>query len=354
MADTIWGTGRRLDESLFQKTYEFEFFQAVRLLTRIERKHPVRTSGHAGEAADIVRFAVHPSLQFPPSPVVALDSTGDGIPPRLTVAFFGLIGPDGVLPVTYTETAIHQQFLGDPSFAAFFDIFHHRLLSLLYRVWEKHHFVVGYERAKSGAAVRDALTEYLFDLIGLGTAGLQRRLPFSDVALLRYAGLLAQRPHCAENLRALLHDYLGVPISIEQFLGRWHPLDETELCALGSEDPGTQLGEGAIAGEMVWSRQAVIRVVVGPLEARQFFAFLPDGEAFREATGLIRWFLGPSTDFEVQPVLAAGEIPYWCSLGEPQTGGPRLGWHSWLTDEPFRFPATEAILAESEPVCLEQ
>ena len=46
--------------------------------------------------------------------------------------------------------------------------------------------------------VRDlatALIRYeLLDLIGMGTAGLQDRLPFADSGLLRYAGLLAQRP----------------------------------------------------------------------------------------------------------------------------------------------------------------
>jgi type VI secretion system protein ImpH len=354
MADAIWGTGRRLDESLFREAYEFEFFQAVRLLSRMDGKQPARKSTLVGEVDGVVRFAIHPSLSFPPSPLVALESNGDDIPPRLTVAFFGLIGPDGILPVTYTETAVHQRFLGDPSFAAFFDIFHHRLLSLLYRAWEKQHFVIGYERAVPESSACDALTEHLFDFIGMGTAGMRGRLPFPDVALLRYTGLLAQRPHSAESLRALLRDFLGIPISVEQFLGRWHPLDETELCVVGTDDPSTRLGEGAVAGDMAWSRQAVIRIVVGPLDTVQFFAFLPDGEAFRETTGLIRWFLGPTTDFEVQPVLAAGESPYWCSLGEPRTGGPRLGWDSWLTDEPFQSPSSEAIFAESERVCMEE
>jgi type VI secretion system protein ImpH len=104
---------------------------------------------------------------------------------------------------------------------------------------------------------------------------------------------------------------------------------------------------------MVWNRQAVIRIVVGPLDTEQFFAFLPDGEAFREAAGLIRWFLGPSTDFELQPVIAAGETSDWCRLDDPRTGGYRLGWHSWLTEEPFEYPASEAVFAESEGVCPE-
>ena len=350
MADTIWGTGRRIDESLFQSAYEFEFFQAVRLLILTNDKEPSHISPGGSDISDIVRFAIHSSLYFPPSPLVSLESSPRGIPPCLTVAFFGLIGPAGVLPVTYTETAVRQKFLGDPSFAAFFDIFHHRLLSLLYRAWEKHHFIIGYERAARGASDRDALTAYLFDLIGMGTDGLRNRLTLPDIALLRYVGLLAQRPHSADNLRALLHDFLGVSVSVEQFLGRWHALDEAECCILGTEAPSTRLGEGAVAGEMVWNRQAVIRIAVGPLDTDQFFTFLPDGKAFREASGLIRWFLGPSTDFELQLVISAGEPTGWCKLDDSRGGGYRLGWHSWLTEEPFEYPASEAVFAESEGV----
>jgi type VI secretion system protein ImpH len=348
MADSIWGTGRRLDESLFRSAYEFEFFQAVRLLTLYESE--LSQNATVRPARDAMRFAIHPSLSFPPSPVVDVDRGVNGQPPRIIVAFLGLIGPAGVLPICYTEMAVHQEAFGNHSFAAFFDIFHHRLLSLFYRAWEKHHIVVGFEQAAMGKSKRDPITSYLLDMIGMGSFGLEDRLPFPDVALLRYAGLLAQRPRSAEGLRALLHDFLGVPITVEQFVGRWHPLESDELSMLGSELPSSQLGDGTVAGNMVWSRQASVRIVLGPLPREQFFQFLPNGEAFYRAAGLVRWFLGPTTDFEMQPVLQSGEVPDWCRLGETRIAGPRLGWCSWLTEEPFRFPASEAIFRERECV----
>jgi type VI secretion system protein ImpH len=351
MADSIWGTGRRLDELLFKNAYEFDFFQAVRLLTHIESER--NAQGRAVKSSDAVRFAVQTSMAFPSSSVLDIEADRKGGLSRMTVTFLGLIGPLGVLPDSYTEYAIHQKAFGDESFAAFFDVFHHRLLSLFYRAWEKHHFVIGYEQASKPSSQRDAVTSYLFDLIGMGTVGLQGRSVFSDRALLRYAGLLSQRPRSAECLRALLHDYLGVPITVEQFIGRWHALDPDELCALGKDEPSSQLGEGAVAGEQVWSRQAMIRIVFGPLTAKKFFDFMPDGTAFQEVSELIRWFLGPVFDFEMQPVLASGEVPDWCGLGDSISGGPRLGWCSWLSEEPFEYPATEAVFAESERVCQE-
>jgi len=323
----------------------------VRLLVQweSERQSPSR----AAKGDEPVRFAVETSMAFPASPVVDLEPGADGLPARMTVSFLGLIGPQGVLPDNYTESAVHQKAFGDRSFAAFFDIFHHRLLSLFYRAWDKHRFVVGYERANKTRGARDPLSTYLFDLIGMGTAGLANRLAVPDHALLRYAGLLAQRPRSAECLRAFLHDFLGVPITVEQFLGRWHPLDGDELCELGGDGPSSQLGEGAVAGEMVWSRQAMVRIVFGPLAANEFFEFLPDGAICRQAAGLIRWFLGPAIDFEMQPVVARGEVPGWCRLGgsqfgESKIGSARLGWSHWLTDEAFSVPATEAIFAEAE------
>ena len=351
MVASIWGTGRRLDESLFKAAYKFEFFQAVRLLALMEaERNPQR---HTVKADEAVRFAVESTVAFPASPVVEIEAGKGSAPARMVVTFLGLIGPSGVLPYSYTEFAIHQKAFGDPSYAAFFDLFHNRLLSLFYRAWEKHHFVIGFEQASRTPSARDALTGYLFDLIGMGTAGLRDRMALPDEALLRYVGLLAQRPHSAECLRALLHDFFVVPVFVEQLLGRWHALEEDELSVLGTSTLSSQLGEGTVAGDMVWSCQAMIRIVLGPLTAPEFFQFLPDRKTFREASELIRWFLGPTIDFELQPVLASNEVPHWCRLGDTGRGGPRLGWYTWLTDEPFHHPATDAVFAESECVYME-
>ncbi len=344
MADSIWGAGRRLDESLFRAGYEFEFFQAVRLLLLTKDE-----GGHARKLNDVVRFRVHASMAFPPSPVVKIEAGEESEPAVMTVAFTGLLGPSRMLPDSYTEHALRQQAFGDESFTAFFDLFHHRLLALYYSVWEKHQFAIGQERARGG---RDAVTGYLLDLIGMGTAGLERRLPFADEALLRYAGLLAQRPHSAECLRALLGDWLQMPVEVKQFCGRWHLLEEEELTALGSEESSSQLGGGAAAGDMVWNLQSLIRVVLGPLSAEDFFALLPDSPRFREVTGLIRWYLGPEIEFELQPVLARGVKPAWGALGRVSARvgerSLRLGWSGWLTDEAFAEPAMDAVFAEQE------
>lgn len=346
MAASNWGTDRGLDESLFANACEFEFFQAVHLLTMF------RDVNGAGEdpASPTVRFRAHNSLSFPASAIAELDRARDGSA-SIAVTFLGMTGPRGVLPVAYTELAIDRESFGDRSFSEFLDIFNHRLIELFYQAWKKHNFVVNYEEARHKASREDNFTGYMFDLIGMGTKGLRDQMPISDLALLHYAGLLAQRPHSAEALRVFLQDYFEVPVKVEQFVGQWHPLEPDEACSLGSGEPTSQLGAGAVAGDAVWTLESLVRIVLGPLTSEKFRAFLPDGKAFEQATGLVRWFLGNTLQFELQDTLRREEVP-GCRLGD-ETDCARLGWSAWLRTEPFWFPANDAIFREEEKVSWE-
>lgn len=345
MAASNWGTDCRLDEYLFSSACEFDFFQAVRLLTLLRE-----TSGEDGPgvASPVVRFCAHNSLSFPASSVLDIESA-NGDPPRMTVTFMGMTGPQGALPTPYTEIAIDRESFGDRSFADFLDIFNHRLIELLYEAWRKHRFVVGYEQSRRQKLGQDEFTAHLFDLIGMGTRHLQGRMPIADMGLLHYIGLLAQRPHSADSLRAILYDYFGVQVEVEQFVGKWHILESDELCTVGSGEPNSQLGCGAVAGDAVWSCQTLVRVVLGPLTAEQFRSFLPDGEGFTKVAALVRWFLGSTLEFEIQPTLRREEVPP-CRLGDEVSNGSRLGWSGWLKTEPFWFDATDAIFREDEQV----
>lgn len=347
MATSNWGTDCRLDESLFSSAYEFEFFQAVRLLTLLRQESG---PGPRARESNVVRFRSHNSLAFPASEIASLERDNGG-PARMAVTFLGMTGQRGALPTAYTEIAIDRECFGDRSFADFFDIFNHRLIQLFFEAWKKHHFIIGYEQSRQHDAWDD-FTACLFDLIGMGTSGLRDRMPFADKGLLHYAGLLAQRPHSADSLRAFLHDYLEVPVSVEQFLGKWHALESDEQCALGSPEPSSQLGRGAVAGDLVWSRQALVRIVVGPLTLEEFRDFLPDGASFADAAALVRWFLGSTLEFEIQPTLIREEVPA-CRLDDEAPDGAQLGWSAWLKTEPFWFNATDAIFREGERPGLE-
>ena len=169
---------------LAEQAPRFEFFQLVRLLQKgLPENDPV--GGAAEPANETVRFGVHPSLAFPPCEVRALSWNQDA-PPSLAIHFFGLIGPVGVLPTHYTAYLLERLAARDTTLREFLDLFHHRLLSLFYRAWEKYRFQVPYERGEV-----ETFTQHLMDLIGLGTPGLHGRQAVDDQSLLFYTGLIA-------------------------------------------------------------------------------------------------------------------------------------------------------------------
>jgi type VI secretion system protein ImpH len=300
----------------------FEFFQTVRLLSRIfSDREPV--GRFVAPESEVVRFAANTSLSFPPGEIHAIDWTG--AMPRMTVNFMGLTGPLGVLPIAYSELVMDRIRYRDRGMAEFLDIFNHRMISLFYQAWEKYRFQVAYERDG-----KDRLSRYLMSLIGLGTPGLQERQEVRDEALLFYSGLLALQPRSAVSLHNLLEDYFGVHAEVEQFVGSWQALDTGDQSVFENGDSFCeQLAVGLVAGDAVWDQQSRVRVKLGPLTQEQYLGFLPSGSAHESLRSLILFYCGPNLEVELQLVLKREEVPR-CDLGDDSAGGPRLGWFTWM------------------------
>jgi type VI secretion system protein ImpH len=354
--------------------FEFDFFQAVRIL---ERLAPKRSSvgWDASPADEVARFRAHLSMSFPPSQIVAVDQPDEERPnPLLTVTFLGLYGPSGVLPTHYTQLLLDiQRDVRGPerrSLRDWLDLFNHRFISLFYRAWEKYRFHLQYERGEAFHKEPDAFTLCLRSLMGFGTPGLTDRLridgpesgasrvdwtgpdrhapalaQIDDLALLHYVGFFLQRPRNATNLRAVLADYFRLPVEIEQFRGQWLQIPEAGQTRLGEFG---SLGVDAVAGERVWDVQSRFRVRVGPLRYVRFEDLLPDRaptaerKTFFLIAQLTRLFAGSEFDFDVQLVLAASEVPA-AQLIHQEGRGPRLGWTVWLLSGPPGQDAGDAV-----------
>jgi type VI secretion system protein ImpH len=324
----------------------FEFFQAVRLLERLAPdRAPV--GQYAQPSQEVARFKVNQQLSFPASEIQRLEFKENG-QAEVTVNFMGLTGPQGVLPLYYTEFIRERFRQRDTSSAAFFDVFNHRMISLFFQAWEKYRFPIAYERGD-----RDRFSHILLDLVGMGTEGLQRRLPIPDDALIFYSGLLSSRHRPACGLANLIGDYFDVPCEVEQFIGAWYPLNDDSLCVFDAADSfSEQLGVGAIVGDEVYDQQSAVRLVIGPLNLKQYRDFLPDGSAHRPLRDLARFYAGASMDFEVQLILHKDEVPVsHTGLGEepPPVAGPtldevQLGWTTWIKTKPRTRDAYEAVL----------
>lgn len=327
-----------IEEALEREPYSFEFFQAVRLLHQLRPNHG-RVGRYGNPDDEAVRFGATPRTSFPASEIQALE-TDEGTAPRLVVNFLGLTGPQGVLPLEYSELVADRVRQRDHALRDFLDLFNHRILSLFFRAWERSHLHGG-----DPSAAEDALRDHLLDLVGLGTEGLGAQLGLPLAALPFYVGLLTIPTRPAVALEQLLEEYFRVPVDVEQFVGGWYPIDETSQCALGDEGaPSSQLGVGAVVGDEIWDVQARVRLRIGPLSRAQYESFLPTGQAYRELRAVTKFFTGEQVDIEVQLVLARDEVPP-VSLGAEGTAPTPLGWCTWLRSRPFTRDASDTILS---------
>lgn len=353
MATTNRGTESPLARDLFECGFRYDMFQAVWNFQRMfhERK---RVGRDGPPSAEVVRFRSWLSLAFPPSAIRAITKPDrDDQPIEMTVALKGLTGTQGVLPSYYTELLLERTAAKQDALRDFLDLFNHRMISLFYRVWEKHRMLVGYEQGmRSGLS--DPMSNCLWALLGLGTKGLRESLGGMDRALLRYTGLIAQRPHSAAVLQHILADYFHVPITIRQFVGIWLQIETEDQSCIGDGNRNNRLGHTVVLGTRVWDPQAKFTIRVGPLTYREFSRFLPSDPRYFVLVNLTKMLVDPTLDFSITLVCKRQEVPY-CRLSISNEYTPQLGWTTWLKsketrsdDEQVQFPGTARYTSTSE------
>lgn len=318
--------------------WAFDFFQLMRrveALSALAKRAPgVGRSSRAKE--DPVRFGQEPSLAFAPRTISGV-KTRAGVT-RMFVNFMGLLGPQGPMPLHFTEYVrsreLHHQ---DPTWSRFLDIFNNRMVALLYRAWAMNRPIVSRDASFTGQPERDRFASYVGSLFGMGVRGLTDRDDLDDDAKRFFAGRLANQTRSAEGLHAILRRYFDVPVKIDEFIGRWCDLPDlyhTRLGRLGVSGLGTT----AILGSRVWECQSTVRVTLGPMTLDQYERLLPGQPGYDRLTSWLRMFGGDELGWEIVLVLRKEETP------APRLGsGPgavRLGYSGWLSSaKPAEDPA---------------
>ncbi len=330
--DAFEGIRKLLNDEVFT----VEFFQAVRLLQRIEKDRGA-VGYFLAPSNEAVRFESLPSLSFPPSQLYELKRDENG-QLHLKVQFMGLAASISILPHTYTEYLLGRIRDKDTAMAEFFDIFNHRLISLFYRGWAKYRFFIGYESGE-----QDTLTPRMLDFLGLGTAGLQNRSSIPDRAYLSYSGLLSKHVRTAAGLKQILEDYFDVPVTIHQFAGAWRSLPSSNQSTLsGVNRASERLGVGTVVGNEVWDHHGRIRISIGPMSFDQYVEFLPGYSAHRDLEAWVRYYSSGQYEAEVQLILKKEEAPS-CELGARGKQEPRLGLASWMKTKPLKKDPGDTI-----------
>ena len=312
-------------QQLGERPYAHGFYPVLR---RFEAAHPqLPRLGEAKRPADEpLRVAQPADLSYAPAPVQALQHSAAGTP-RLQQRIFGLLGPNGPLPIHLTElTRDRVQHHADPTLQRFLDALTQRFALLFYRAWAQGQPVLGLDRPGD-----DPFARRLAALAGLGEQGLMERDAAGALARLHFMGRLSRQVRDADGLSAWFRIEFDVPLRIEECCGHWLPLDRAERTRLGARAHNQGVGQGAVAGSSAWDVQHKFRIVIGPLTLAQYHEFLPGGQALERLQAMVRQWQGLELDWDLQLILAAAEVP---ALRLHSGSRTQLGRTSWMQQSP--------------------
>lgn len=303
-----------MSSELRERLADASFFEVVRRL-QARRDSDMVPIGHRGPPSrEAVRLRPALDLAFGPSDLA--DCAGDAAtgPVELTTRFLGLYGTSSPLPACYTELLLYD----DPEgrLRAFLDVFNHRLLSFVYRAWEKYRHVAAYDGSGD-----DPITRRLRLLCHLERGDDPR-------TLLDQAGLLHRRPMSEATLERILRQHVHERIEVASCRIRWIPVPAHQRSALGVAN--CALGGTAPLGCELRAATTTFGVVVGPLELADYLSFLPGGELRRRLEALLDRCNGDLLDCEITVAIEpAAIVP--CRLGDGGDNPPaRLGASTWL------------------------
>ncbi|MET3494821.1 type VI secretion system protein ImpH [Variovorax boronicumulans] len=335
---------------LRQSPWKFGFFALLRRLGAFHAAHPpIGLASRPQE--EPFRLGQTAALIFAPREIAGAALPGDASSPTSGTAHsrmgnnpalpmvrvygLGLLGPNGPLPLHYTELVRDRtENHNDSTLADFLDLFHHRYLTHMYRAWAQSQAAAGLDRAED-----EVFSRYIARLTG------HDPLEIRDSVLPAHARLAASTHLCREarnpdGLAATLAQFFAVPVQLQEFVLHWIRIDAEDQSLLGRARASSVMGIGAMAGEVVADRQNKFRLVLGPLSLGQYLRFTPQGEDLALLVEWVRGFVGYEFVWEVELRVRNDSTPP-ARLDDTE----KLGWSTWLGGSEGRGVAPNAAQA---------
>ena len=334
MADSHWDKNDSL-VALSTQANRYDFYAALRQFECVFVDKP-RLGHSLRSSEDMLRLEQEPSNLFAPSTLFSCQLDPDQHW-HLRVLFFGLFGPHGALPHHLTEylRERQRQEIDDQASLAFFNLFHHRLLSLFYRAWANKEPTVNRDRPES-----DRFDKYIGSFLGIATPELQNCDDMPDDSKRYFAAYLGDSRNHASGLLALIRAFFRIPSQMDEFVGKWLAIPQEARSSLG-QTFGTQLGIDTILGSHSWQCQYKFRLRLGPMSLVDYEHFFPGEQNLKRLKTIVRNYLGEELSWDLQLFLQKEQVPS-SRLG--QYG--RLGLNLWLKNTKTVFPhdASDLIL----------
>ncbi|HYS62545.1 MAG TPA: type VI secretion system baseplate subunit TssG [Paraburkholderia sp.] len=280
-----------------------------------------------------VRFRPKARVGFPASEVasVEFDDGWGTAAPTVRTTFMGLYGVDAAVPSHMIDDIVLREE-GHEAVEAFLDQFNHRSVTLLYRVWKKYRYPLGF---RPGAT--DAHSRRLLSLAGFGWGEKPARAGVPDSRVLALLGLMIQRTRTPEGLAGVVALAApGVDVRVDEFhptlKGAGTPRPLTSASNARAPDGGERrgLGGGYVLGRRLAYRSRAVRVTLRPAGAQQAQDLLPGAWLHRELMAFVRLYVGVKADVFLRMQVSSRFVP------EPRVGtthagpSPRLAWTTVL------------------------
>lgn len=312
-----------LKMDLLREAHTFSFFQAIRLL-QIMRRQPIGTDGNPMAVDQFIRIHPNLSLAFPPGDIDQIREvdTDESAGFDITANFLGLYGSSSPLPTFYTEDLMSEAAEDESVSRDFLDIINQRIFELFFEVCTKYRQSFQVIEANSQPHL-----ERLFCLLGIGDKPFRESGEIDDPhLLLRYLGLMTQRPRSALGLELILRDALGdLPVSVIPCVERKADIPADQKVFLGS--PKHSLGNNMTIGQEVSDRMGKFKIRIGPLDTDAFRSFYPGAENYAMTCFLTDFYVLENLEYDLEVILAEGEAKTVC-LGDSDRA--RIGLNSWI------------------------
>lgn len=244
----------------------YSFFATVRRLEQLTPECP-RIGTRESSLTPIVHFAQVPHLYFPPSELFDYTAPANSKTGTLQVYFFGLFGPNGSMPLTFTEY-VHERsrHYYDLAMQRFADIFHDRLIGLFYRAGTCSQVAVSYDRPTD-----DPLSHAAAALTGVPIT--PEPTPLPALAPIGQARELAAA-NTLPALKCLLENYFQLPVTIRENTPCHLSIPEPSQCRLGRTGTA-ELGHTSLLGDRQRSITESASIELGPMSYTQYQRFRP-------------------------------------------------------------------------------
>jgi type VI secretion system protein ImpH len=281
------------------------FFQAVKMA--LEQECGKNRPGERGPIdKEAILFRSNVSLGFPKGEIEAITQTDKSLqefpPIEMVVNFMGLYGPSSPLPTFITEDILQ----GDGEYSDtrhFLDIFNHRLISFVFRAWEKYRYI---EQYKPGAT--DAFSDKIFSLAGLQQQEVRNKSDIDWERLLPYVALLGMKIRSAWVLQTILKNYFGVEhVSVEEFIETKIAIEKADCNQLGVNN--ITLGFDASLGNTVKDCSGKILIKMGPLKYSDYRSFSSKGKNHKVLHQLIQYVVSDPIEYDIELELQGKNVP---------------------------------------------